>query len=702
MSEENRNLQAALTYATKYGWAVFPVRHATKKPLTPHGCLDAKKTPGAIMAWWGRYPDASIGIATGSISNLIVIDEDIDDEKGIDGRLEVSRWEAENGKLPETVAATTGRGGTHLYLRYRGKDIKNRAGILDGVDVRGEGGYVIAPPSTHPNGSEYEWDFSPEEFELAEVDAQVMKFLGIGQEASDEPKGKLLVPTTIKSGERNSTLFHLACSLQAQGYPDAAIMATIRATNQTACDDPLTDDELDLLVSSALKYHKGELKIISKDIPAWHEPQLTYKLDKDGNITDQPAQTIANAEEAISYDKDLYGRIRYNEIAYCPYVYGSLPWKIGKGWREWDNTDDSNLRSYIEKKYGLKSSEKIMDGLTNAAARLPVNPVRQMLESCYENWDGNAHIENLLPSMLGCEKSEYTTAVMRIFMLGAVCRAFQPGCKFDYMLVLVGEQGKGKSSFLRYLALNDAWYNDNFSTLDGTRAVENLRGMWIVEMAELQATKRAKDVEGIKSFITSRADVYREPYGRRTTQRPRMCVLAGTSNPVDFLTDKTGNRRFLPVTCGVHEPTFDIFEDEAMTRFEMAQAWGEAMDVFYQAQQKPKLTLPKKLQQVALDAQAHYTEEDPRIGIIQAWLNNTDAEAYPRVCAQMLWEEALQSTRDATRRDINDIHTIMKNNIEGWRFAGKQDTGKKYGVQRAYVRTEEFVESSGVEIPFDD
>ena len=695
MSEENKLLQTALKYAKKYGWAVFPVSHRTKKPLTPHGCIDAKKDPGAIRAWWGRYPNASIGVATGSASNLVVIDEDIDEEKDKNGFLEVNQWEKENGKLPETAAAITGRGGTHLYYRFTGATIRNRTGLLEGVDIRGEGGYVIAPPSVHPNGKTYEWDLDPEEFEIAEVDEQVLKFLN--QKLPKDDKEQFQVPQTIKSGERNDTLFKMACSLQSQGYPDAAIMATLRATNETACDVPLTDDELDLIVSSALKYHKGELKVISVGVPEWHEPDLVYKIDKNGEVTDQPAQTIKNAEEAIAYDKDLYGRIRYNEIAYCPYVYGSLPWKSFKGWREWDNTDDSNLRSYIENKYGLKSGEKIMDALTNVAARLPVNPIKQMLEACHENWDGGSHIENLLPSMLGCEKSEYTTAVMRIFMLGAVSRAFQPGCKFDYMLVLVGEQGKGKSTFLRFLALNDSWYNDNFSTLDGTRAVENLRGMWIVEMAELQATKRAKDVEGIKSFITSRADVYREPYGRRTTQRKRMCVLAGTSNPVDFLTDKTGNRRFLPVTCNVHEPTFDIFEDESATRFEMAQAWGEAMDIFYQAQQKPKLTLPKRLQQEAIDAQARYTEEDPRIGMIQAWLDKCETR---RVCAQMLWDVALGSDKDASRRDINELHTIMKNSIKGWRFVGKQDIGGKYGVQRAYERTEEFIDGSGLEIPF--
>ena len=147
---ENNLLNAALKYATKYGWAVFPCSQSTKKPLTPHGCKNAKKDPGAIRAWWKRYPDASIGIATGSISNLIVIDEDIDEDKGLDGPHAALLWERDNGDFPETLVAITGRGGRHLYFKYDGEDIKNRAGILEGIDVRGEGGYVIAPPSVHP------------------------------------------------------------------------------------------------------------------------------------------------------------------------------------------------------------------------------------------------------------------------------------------------------------------------------------------------------------------------------------------------------------------------------------------------------------------------------------------------------------------------------------------------------------------------
>lgn len=693
----NKRLDAALQYATEYGWAVFPVSPTTKKPIPKHGCKDAKKDPGAIRAWWTRFPEASIGIATGSISQLIVIDEDIDEDKGLEGYQEVKQWERDNGSLPDTVTAITGRGGYHLYFHYDGTDIGNRTGILEGVDVRGEGGYVIAPPSTHPNGTEYAWEEAPDEINLAELDDTVRKFLQIGKEKQTAERFQL--PNIIPAGSRNSTLYRMACSMQAQGISDEAIMAAVVETNKKNCYEPLPDAEIAQIVRSALTHQKGEMRITTEGMPEWHEPKLTMQPGKDGS--ERPAQTIANAEEAILYDQQLFGRIRYNEIAYAPYVYGNLPWKKHKGWREWTNADDSNLRSYIEQNYGLKSSEKTMDALANIVSKYPVNPIKDLLMECHERWDGNKHVENLLPSMLGAEKSKYNTAVIRLFMMGAVMRIFHPGCKFDYMLVFVGPQGKGKSSFLRFLALNDAWYNDNFNTLDGDKAFEKLRGMWIVEIAELQATKRAKDVESIKAFITSRVDTYRAPYGRRTEQRPRMCVLAGTSNPTDFLTDKTGNRRFLPVSCNVHETTFDMFEDEIATKAEMSQAWGEIMDEYLRTKEKTRLVLPNDLQAEALRMQTAFLEEDPKVGMIQEWLDSHPDEN--RVCAMMLWREALEHDYDTPRpQDINAIHEIMRNSITGWEYVGIQRSGKKYGTQRCYDRINGFVEVKPAdEVPFD-
>ena len=687
-------LNAAIEYAKKYKWAVFPVSATTKKPLTPHGCTDAKKDIGAIRSWWKKWPDAGIGIATGAVSGLVVIDLDVDENKGIDGRISMREWERDHGELPETVMAITGRGGSHLYYSYNGTDIKNRAGILEGIDVRGEGGYVIAPPSVHPNGTEYQWEYPPEEYAVAPLDDLVQEFLTIGRKQAHE---RFTVPERIQAGQRNETLYKLACSLQSQGLPDEAIEQAVNKVNETNCDEPLDAREIATILSSALTKKKGELAIYNAGgLPEKREPQLAHQMNKDGSESEKVAQTIKNAEEAITFDSALYGRIRYNRMAHAPFVYGNLPWMQWKGWREWSNFDDSNLRSYIESNYGIKSPEKIMDALTNVAYRYGVNPVVDALEMCLKQWDGKEHICNLLPDMLGAEKNEYTTTVIKTFMFGAIKRVLSPGCKFDYMMVLVGRQGCGKSSFLRYMSIRPEWFNDNFSTFDTARAIENIRGMWIVEVGELQAMKRAKDVEGIKAFITSQVDTYRPPYGRRTEQRPRMCVLAGTTNSHNFLTDTTGNRRFLPVECVAENRAYLMHEDEGRTQSEIVQAWGEAYDAIKRGEYS--LVLPARLERLAIDKQEEYMEEDVRIGIIQEWLKKHEGE---RVCVPQIWKDALGNQYNPiTRRETNELHDIMRQNVADWKHIGKQRCGE-FGIQQAYEKKKDFeILPEGFEMPF--
>lgn len=689
---ENKLLDTALFYAINYGWAVFPV-NKQKKPITPNGWMNAKKDPGAIKAWWKRYPTAGIGIATGSMSNLIVIDEDLDDDKGKNGYEEVRKWEVENGSLPETVTAITGRGGYHLYYHYEGKDIGNRAGILEGVDVRGEGGYVIAPPSPHPNGTEYAWELPPNEYQIAPLDDTVKSFLKYKEKSDSE---SFQMPEMIEAGTRNDTLYRLACSLQAKGLPDNAIIDAVMTTNTERCEVPLEREEIEQLCKSAFSYEKGKLQTVPNFNIEYRDPQLARALDKNGEPTNKVLQTVSNAEEAIQYDKELFGRIIYNELTCSTYIYGNLPWKVYKGYREWDNSDDNNLWAYIENRYGLKDVNKIMAALSNVAHRFVINPVINMLESAHGLWDGNSgHIAELLPKYTGAELTEYNTEILKLFMLGAISRIHKPGCKFDYMLVLVGEQGMYKSSFLRFLAVNDDWFNDNFSTLDGVSAFEKLQGMWIVELAELQATKRTKDVETIKAFITSRDDTYRAPYARRKEHHKRMCVLAGTSNPVDFLTDRTGNRRFLPITCGINDPV-NPFNDIEQTRFDFMQAWGEAMDIYIEAKGHVSLALNKKYEKQAIKAQQQYTEDDPWIGIIQEWLDTTN---YPRVCAAMIWDEALEMNMiKPSPKEVNHIHDIMKNSVTGWEYVGIQRNGSKYGNQRSYERNIKIIDTG--EVPF--
>ena len=210
MSEYPSMYDAAIEYAKK-GFAVFPLKYRDKVPLTRNGCKDATTDAAQIKAWWQKYPNANIGLATGSVSqNVFVIDLDIDEDRGIDGYHSLEDWQREHGDFPETWTAITGRGGYHLYYRGNGK-IKNRAGIIDGVDIRGNGGYVVAPPSIHKNGNRYEWEYSPDEFEIAKADNNVEYFLN---HDDHRQSASFTMPNIVSAGQRNQMLFRFACMMQ--------------------------------------------------------------------------------------------------------------------------------------------------------------------------------------------------------------------------------------------------------------------------------------------------------------------------------------------------------------------------------------------------------------------------------------------------------------------------------------------------------
>lgn len=272
--------EAALYYA-KIGLAVFPIKPRNKQPLTEHGCKDASKDSAQIAEWWDCWPNANVGIATGSISGgLVVIDLDIDEDKGKDGYEVLRRWQQEHGTLPETALSITGRGGYH-YLYRDSASWKNRTGLYEGVDIRGDGGYIVAPPSIHPNGQKYEWEQDPMVYGITQADSRVISFLSPAP--APEKSQSFQLPETIPEGQRTNALVKLVCSQQAKGLSDEAIRAAVAAENVTRCVPPLTDEELEKTVFPALtRYRKGDAPYYPA-VPdkGGFRPMKNYKLDVD-------------------------------------------------------------------------------------------------------------------------------------------------------------------------------------------------------------------------------------------------------------------------------------------------------------------------------------------------------------------------------------------------------------------------------------
>lgn len=674
--------RAAIEYA-KRGLAVFPLAERDKVPCIAGGFKNATTDPEQIAAFWKHRPNANIGIATGGMSGgLVVIDCDYDEARGEDGMRTVRSFEAANGEFPDSACVSTPRGGEHLYF-LTDEPFDCSVNSDEGVDIRADGGYVVAPPSIHPNGGMYEWDMDIDDYGIQKADASVLAFI---RKLQGEKKGKhFVMPETIGKGERNDTIFKLACSMQSKGEQDEMIYAYCIATNNVKCKPPLSNGEVEKIVEQALRYQKGEG---SRRIPGnVGQVSTMLRVNDKGN----PYQTISNCETVLANDIRLAGRFAYNSMAYSRTVECPLPWDASTGVRPIADSDYASLTAYLEREYLLTSKDKAIDAVLIICNANRYNPVTAWLSSL--KWDGETRIPYLLTTYLGCDMSDYNISAIKLWMRGAIARAFHPGIKFDTMLVLKGEQGIGKSEFLRKMAHDPSWFNDNFNTVEGDAAAEKLRGMWIVEIAELLAVKNAKEVEGVKAFITSREDKYRPKYARETEARPRVCVFAGSTNSDSFLTDPTGNRRFLIVECHQSAIQKSVVKDEHAQEF-IDQCWAEAMAAWDTGERD--LTLPDE-QLAAADAlRERFTEDDTRVGVIQAYLDGVASDgrrgAAARVCVREIIDNALQLDRDGgnpPRKLVNEIHAIMANRIDGWMaYPANKDAKARcgsYGVQRCYV-----------------
>ena len=376
---------------------------------------------------------------------------------------------------------------------------------------------------------------------------------------------------------------------------------------------------------------------------------------------------------AIMANDPVYAELRLNELS------TRRETKENGKTRLWSDSDDAISRAYIEKEYGIHSVQKHSDALSCIFEGRRYNPIKQVIESV--KWDGENRISQFLSKWMGAEESEYTSEVSRLIFAGGIHRLYNPGCKFEDMPVLIGKQGGGKSTFVRFLAIEDRFFKE-LKTIEGKEGIEGIEGAWIVEVSELLALTKTKEQEAVKSYLSSQKDFYRPAYGRHTIERPRTCAFIGTSNREQFITDKTGGRRFYPVYCNISG--YDLFDREAECREYIKQCWAEALAKINTDFMAPYAK--REIKPIIETMQENATEDDYRIGMVQAWL---DREAPDEVCSGMIWEEALQMDLSRySKTDQTQIGLIMNNSIVGWEKckAGQMKSFSKYGRQRYWRR----------------
>jgi len=429
--------------------------------------------------------------------------------------------------------------------------------------------------------------------------------------------------------------------------------------------------------------------------------QNALELDKAGKVKD----TLTNISTILRHDENLKN-IVFNQFKSMLDVIGKLPWpQVKPGWND---TDLACAKLYFEKVYGIWSPSKFKDALLAITSSERVHhPVKEYLNSL--TWDGVERLDTLLVDYLGAEDTPYVRAVTRKTLVAAVARIFRPGIKFDSILVIVGDQGIGKSSL--FAKLGREWFSDSLSISDmkDKTAPEKLQGYWLLEISELNGIKKV-DVEVVKSFITRTDDKFRQAYGTSVESHPRSCVIVGTTNSDSgFLRDVTGNRRFWPVSVtgqGKWRPW--QLED-------VDQVWAEAIFRYKQGEQ---LFLTGEVAQEAYTKQRDAMETDAREGIVQEYLDRllpNDWDSYDlyqrrsflegsefgrepgsgsvrreKVCTMEIWCECFGKPRESLKKsDSYEIESILFK-LGGWkRYSGNSQSKLRipgYGLQKTYVR----------------
>lgn len=438
--------------------------------------------------------------------------------------------------------------------------------------------------------------------------------------------------------------------------------------------------------------------------------EWTHKLEcnkKTGLI--EP--TIENIRLILTYDEAFRGKLAVNTFS------GRLVWRSAPPWNPFKrvhltngetftDADAANMRNYFQKHWKVNAPKALDDAITSVAEVNAFNPVFDYLEGLV--WDGVERLDTLFVRYMRARDTAFTRAATRKWFAGAVKRIYEPGCKFDNMLVLIGEQGLGKSRLP--LIMSKGWFTDSLPSMSGDKSsYEALSGTWIVEVAELAATKKSEQ-EAIKNFISKQTDTYRPAYARYVQDYPRQCVFFGTTNNSEPFQDVTGSRRFWPIEVeGIKRGVLTGLEEER------DQLWAEAKQRYLDGE---TLWLDDdKIYEEATKLQDYYTAHDEMEGSILDYLDRPlpanwyDLSIQDRrdfvhgdiiteykpeelilrrdfVCIQeirveMCGQDPTRGGADATlsRR----IGTIM-NNLPGWKRVVGQKRIPGYGKQRYYER----------------
>jgi predicted P-loop ATPase len=371
----------------------------------------------------------------------------------------------------------------------------------------------------------------------------------------------------------------------------------------------------------------------------------------------KPAACLENALVALRHAQEWQGVLHFNESSMQVTAKSEPPWDSRALPFIWRDDDDVRAAAWMQRQGIMVGQEVCGQAIQTIARERGFHPIRDYLASL--TWDGIRRIDDWLTLYLGVDPTDYVRAVGAKWLIGAVARVYKPGCKNDSCLILEGPQGSLKSTALRTLA--DPWFTDDMPELGTKDSALQTRGVWIVELAELDAMSRA-EVSKVKAFMSRATDRFRPPYGRHPIEAPRECVFAGTVNHDAYLRDETGGRRFWPVRCGKIDIT-DLGRDRD-------QLWAEARERF-RAGERWWLDSTKLNEAAAVEQQERF-DADAWQPIIELWIEGREDVTVEQILADCLKKQA----KDWAQPDKSRVARSLKA-LKWERFQKRLDDGSR-------------------------
>ncbi len=512
-------LQKAYIYIVENGYSVIPINKEDKKPAIESWLGYQKVLPEPIDAkkWWNGT-DLNIAIITGTVSDLTVIDLD---------RGKADQKETPLSAFPATYTVETPSGGYHLYYKHT-QNIKQSSNAwpqFPHLDIRNDGGYVVAPPSVTAAG-EYKIINKTEPIDFPEHLFKLVK-----NKTRQGMTGAVYFSKMGEGDGRNDALTSYAnhmLKILPKNQWNMAIHAIKNINKEFST--PLPEKEVETIVNSMIK-----------------RVEPTKEIEFHVNNKGIPYFTAENILILLQNDEDFVGKFRYN-------TFTGVPETIFPTLRKWCPMMKEHIFGVyvqIQKKYPIFNTVAMLhveSGLVKIAHENEMSPIAEYIRELV--WDKKPRLDKWITKTYNVDDNAYHNEIGTNWLLALVKRVMYPGTQMDSVLIVDGDQGAGKSRSFRMLCLFETLgdlFHETSETPDNKDFIISLLGNIVVEFSE-GVSVRYTNAMKMKSFITKQSDKYRPPYEKVAVQFPRQCVFAMTTNESQYLKDMTGNRRWYPVS----------------------------------------------------------------------------------------------------------------------------------------------------------